>query len=54
MKTSNKLLTGLFIFVIILLMITNIILKNNINAFLQPSNEENYEMVQPNDSIENL
>lgn len=54
MKTSNKLLVGLFIFIIILLIISNIILKNRINVFLQPSNEENYEMVQPSDSIENL
>jgi membrane carboxypeptidase/penicillin-binding protein len=46
MKTSNKLLLGLFLLVVIAMVLFNFILKNEMNT---PSNNR-FETVQPSDT----
>lgn len=43
MKTSNKLLAGFFIYIIIIMIINNLILKSQINRMFESTQEQNTE-----------
>jgi len=43
MKTSNKLLAGFFIYIIIIMIINNLILKNQINRMFESTQEQKTE-----------
>ncbi len=43
MKTSNKLLAGFFIYIIIIMIINNLILKSQINRMLESTQEQKTE-----------
>jgi len=44
MKTSNKLLAGFFIYIIIIMIINNLILKNQISRVLESTQEQKTEI----------
>jgi hypothetical protein len=43
MKTSNKLLAGFFIYIIIIMIINNLILKSQINRMFESTQEQKTE-----------
>jgi hypothetical protein len=44
MKTSNKLLAGFFIYIIIIMIINNLILKSQINRMFESTQEQKTEI----------
>jgi hypothetical protein len=54
MKTSNKLLAGFFIYIIIIMIITNISIKSQINSLLESTDEQKIEIGLDNNSTSKM
>jgi hypothetical protein len=54
MKTSNKLLAGFFIYIIIIMIITNISIKSQINRLLESTEEQKIETGLDNNSTSKM